>query len=222
MVSPRGRNHLLIFLALLLASIVSTTMVAVRALYSDHMRFLFLVWNLFLAWVPLLFSWLAFRWQERGLIPGLPGLLWLLFFPNALYLVTDLIHLRDDGVVPIWFDAFLLFSFALTGLLIGLFSLYLMQTVVTRRVGRLIGWLFVIVTLSMSSYGVYIGRFLRWNSWDIFTQPFSLLSDVYASLLHPHMVVKTYVVSSLLSAIFMFAYVVMLALPRLVPEPHRE
>jgi uncharacterized membrane protein len=218
MTYKKNRNHLLIVLALLLASIISVTLVALRAIYSDQVRYTFLVWNLFLAWVPLLTAWVAYRWQNRMLPLLFSGSMWLLFFPNALYLVTDLIHLREDGVVPIWFDAFMIFSFVLTGLLIGLLSLFLMQTIVSRRCGRLYGWVFVLSTLGMSSYGVYVGRFLRWNSWDIFAHPLTLLHDISASLIHPQMMLKTYTVSILLSIIFTFAYVVLFSLPRLVLE----
>ena len=204
--------QLLIFLTLLLASAVSTTMVALRVAYSGEIRFIFLVWNLFLAWLPLFFAWMAQRWPVTAVIYG-P--LWLLFFPNAPYLVTDLVHLGRISSVPLWYDALVVFAFALTGLLLGILSLYLMQALVARRFGSWLSWLFVFVTTGLSGYGVYVGRFLRWNSWDIFTQPRTLAHEMFNSLTNPSLFPKTYAVSISLTVMMLFAYIIMYALPRL-------
>ncbi len=207
--NKRKPNYqLLIFLTLLFASIVATTMVAVRFVYSGELRFIFLVWNLFLAWLPLLFAWMATRWPATAVIYG-P--LWLLFFPNAPYLVTDLIHLGRAPGAPIWYDALVLFTFALTGLILGVLSLYFMQSLVARRFNNWISWFFVIITTGLSGYGVYVGRFLRWNSWDIFTQPRTLAYDMFNSLANP----RTYAVSLSLTIMMLFAYIIMYSLPRL-------
>jgi len=190
-------------------------MVALRVVYSGEPRFIFLVWNLFLAWLPLLFAWLAYRRPRTAV---LNGPLWLLFFPNAPYLVTDLIHLgRAGGGAPLWYDALLIFTFALTGLMLGFLSLYMMRSLVARRFGSRWSWLFVVVAVGMSSYGVYVGRFLRWNSWDIFTQPLGLLHDIASSLFNPAIFLKTYTVSFSLSMIMLFAYVIIYTLPHLEP-----
>ena len=211
------KNHkhnyqLVIFLALLFASILAATMVALRILYSGESRFVFLAWNLFLAWLPLVFAWLAYRYRVTAVIYG-P--FWLLFFPNAPYLVTDLVHLRPSAYAPLWYDAILLFIFALTGLLLGVLSLYLMQTTVARRWGKWMSWLFVIVATGLSGYGVYLGRFLRWNSWDIFTQPRPLAYDIVNSLTNPQFFPKTYTVTLSLTVLMLFAYVIMVSLPQL-------
>ncbi|MCP4422859.1 MAG: DUF1361 domain-containing protein [Chloroflexi bacterium] len=207
--NKRKPNYqLLIFLTLLFASIAATAMVVLRAWYSGEIRFAFLVWNLFLAWMPLFFAWMAHRYRITAVIYG-P--LWLLFFPNAPYIITDLLHLRYRNHVPIWYDALLIFTFALTGLILGVVSLYLMHELVAERYGRIPSWLFVIAATGLSGYGVYVGRFLRWNSWDIFTQPGALAYDMLASLANP----KTYAVSLSLTALMLFAYVIMYTLPRL-------
>jgi uncharacterized membrane protein len=218
----KGPNRISVLPALIFASIASTAMVLARAIYSGQLLYQFLIWNLFLAWLPLLFSWLGYMLMGKRRYLLLFGMLWLLFFPNAFYLVTDLIHLGRGGPVPVWFDAIMLFSFALTGLLLGLLSLYLMQSIVAQRCGRAISWIFAALALSLSGYGVYVGRFLRWNSWDIFAHPHTLMLDILNSLLHPQMVVKTYTVSFFLSAVFLFAYVTLLSLPRIALEPQRE
>lgn len=208
----QSNSQLLIFLTLAFASMTAAMMVLFRALYSGEWRFIFLIWNLFLAWLPFLGAWTALRKPFTAVIYG-P--LWLLFFPNAPYLVTDFIHLRPTAAVPLWYDAFLIFTFALTGLMLGIMSLYFMQALVARWVGRFMSWLFVIVTIGMSGYGVYVGRFLRWNSWDIFTQPFTLGRDILNSLTNPQSFPKTYTVSLSLSLMMLFAYLIVYILPQL-------
>jgi uncharacterized membrane protein len=212
MMKQRSSTQFLIFLTLILASIAATTMIVLRALYSGQILYSFLLWNLFLAWLPFLFAWAAYR---KPFVAIIYGPLWLLFFPNAPYLVTDLIHLRQFDAVPIWYDAIMLFTFALTGLLLGFMSLYMMQSLVARRFGAVWSWLFAIAAVGMSGYGVYVGRFLRWNSWDVFRQPATLLADIANSLFNPDYFLKTYTVSFSLSAVMLFAYVVMVAMPHL-------
>lgn len=191
---------------------LSTSMVAARALYSGEIFFLFLVWNLILAWLPLIFAWLAY---QRPMTVPIFGPLWLLFFPNAPYMVTDLIHLQSTPSALVWYDALMLFAFALTGLLLGFLSLSLVQHLVVRRLGPVAGWLFAILALGLSSFGVYIGRFLRWNSWDVFTRPLPLAHDILNTLATPHAFPKMLTVSLLLAAVMMLAYVTIYSLPHL-------
>ena len=201
--------QLLIFLTLLLASIVITIMVVLRGWYSGQLRYGFLVWNLVLAWLPFLLAWMAYR--KPSLVP-VCGPLWLLFLPNAPYLMTDLVHLRPFDNVPLWFDAIMLFTFALAGLLLGFLSLYYMQALVANRFGRVVSWFFVVSVTVLSGYGVYIGRFLRWNSWDVFTQPVGLVADIVNSLINPQVFVKTVTVSLSLTAVMLFGYIVIYSL----------
>jgi len=95
------------------------------------------------------------------------GALWLAFFPNAPYIVTDFVHLSRDSLSPLWFDGLTICSFAATGLLLGLGSLYLVQSAVRRE----LGWLVVAASLLLGSIGIYLGRFVRLNSWDFVTNP---------------------------------------------------
>jgi len=209
------RRLILIGLALAFASSLATLMVALRMMYTGELYFAFLVWNLFLAWLPFLFAVAVYGGGERPLVLGVMGPLWLLFLPNALYLVTDLIHLYPWDNVPFWYDAIMFFAFALTGLMLGLVSLYLVHAVVARRWGARVGWLFVLAASGLSGLGVYVGRFLRWNSWDVFTSPLRVLTDIAVSLLHPELFLKTFVTTGLLTAVFMLAYVVLFMTPRL-------
>ena len=214
-----ARRFVLIFLAMLFASVVATTMVVVRIAYTGQFSYIFLVWNLFLAWLPFIFAIMIVGLRRSQLALGAFGLLWLLFFPNTTYLVTDLIHLHHTNYIPIWYDAIMLFSFALTGLMLGLLSLYFVHAVVQSQFGAMVGWLFVVTTAVLGGVGVYIGRFLRWNSWDVFANPLTLLNDLVTNLFNPDLFLKATVTTGMLTAVFMVAYIILFLLPRISLEP---
>ena len=168
-------------LALSFASAVSISLVALRILVTGHQQ-LFLVWNLFLAWLPLVFALQICRlvrlpsprrWKFFSAVAA-----WFLFFPNAPYLCTDLVHLMSRRAGNFWVDLVVILLFALNGLLLGFLSLRLMQSLVARRFGWMTGWLFTAAVLGLSGLGVSIGRFMRWNSWDVLVNPFGLLGDL--------------------------------------------
>jgi uncharacterized membrane protein len=172
--------------ALLAASALCVATVAVREHHSGSDFYRFLVWNLVLAWVPLVFALAAYACARGGssVASFAFGVLWLLFFPNAPYLLTDFIHLRETPTTPLWYDALMLASFAWTGLLLGYASLYLMQMIWERAVGVL-SWLGVVAVLALASFGVYVGRFLRFNSWDALVRPRRLAQVIHANLANP-------------------------------------
>jgi len=149
----------------------------------------FLLWNLFLAWIPLPLAAGAYAAQRLGfglpvLVPLLVG--WLLFFPNAPYIVTDLIHFGElNRRIPAELDLAILIVAASAGLLVGFASLYVVQRVIGRRYGLAASRASVAAVLLLSSLGVYLGRVLRWNSWDAFTDPTGILADVSTRLAHP-------------------------------------
>jgi len=168
-------------LALMLASLLCCALVGVRAFYAGTTAYLFFLWNLFLAWVPLgaalLFYGLAARPRRSRILLLAAAVSWFLFFPNAPYIVTDIVHLREARPVPYWYDIICVMAFAQTGLFLGYLSLYLMQEVTRAWLGRWVGWLFALTMLGLSAFGVYLGRFLRWNSWDALVSPLDTLRD---------------------------------------------
>jgi uncharacterized membrane protein len=151
-----------------------------------------LLWNLFLAFVPLYWS-IAFQKAmatQRRLPATLYFALWLLFLPNAPYLLTDLIHLAPRPGVPLWFVLAMLLSCAGTGTLLGYFSLANVQNTITQKSGAFMGWAVAVCSLMLCGFGIYLGRFLRWNSWDALSQPWQLARVVLQQWrdpgLHPH------------------------------------
>jgi uncharacterized membrane protein len=177
------------FYSVLLATLLACTLLAGRVYLSGEWTYLFLVWNLFLAWIPYLFSlWVIYleqRQPQRWWHLLIPGLVWLVFFPNAPYIVTDFLHLRERYPIPIWYDIGLLSAFAWAGLFLGIFSLRAMQRLVKTFVGSALSWLFVVGVVGLSGFGVYLGRFLGWNSWDLFLHPRAVFADVVVRLFHP-------------------------------------
>jgi uncharacterized membrane protein len=169
-------------IGLVIVSLVACLMLAARMLYTRSLIYDFLVWNLILAWAPLLFA----RWREK--VTRVWGrrvlwLSWLAFYPNAPYIVTDLKHVRWALNAAWWYDMALVFLFAALGMHLGLLSLERVQSEVERGRGRAAGWAFSGLVFVLAGVGIYIGRFLRWNSWDVLRDPVGLVRDFGGRLL---------------------------------------
>lgn len=177
------RRNALALIGLLTASALCVALVEVRTRETGSDYYRFLVWNLFLAWVPLLLAIAAYARARLRVDAVVVALLipWLLFFPNAPYLLTDFIHL-DEGPAPLWYDALMLSAFAWTGLLLGFGSLYLVQTIVRRSLGATVAWICVVAALGLASAGVYVGRFIRLNSWDALLHPLRVADVIQEQL----------------------------------------
>jgi uncharacterized membrane protein len=177
------------FYPLLLSSLLAYAFYAYRVVYSGTSNYSNLIPNLFLAWLPYLFSVLAVlayrshpnRWWNVATF----GILWLVFFPNAWYMVTDFYHLDPRPPVPLWFDISLIAIFAFTGCFLAIVSLRSIHLVIERFAGRIIGWLFALSTLGLGSLGVYLGRFSRFNSWDVLLHPTAVFQDIAYNILNP-------------------------------------
>ena len=199
--------------ALLLASLGCCALVGVRVLYTGVPNFVYLMWNLFLAWIPFVLAILLYDGHRRGTrTPALVvlGALWLAFFPNAPYIVTDFVHLNHDPLAPYWFDAITLAAFATTGTLLGLGSLCLVHSVVRKAAGSTAGWLTAAAAIALGSVGIYVGRFLRLNSWDLWTRPRHFLHLVVDRLGdpfgNPRLFAVTLALTFLLSAAYLIVY----------------
>lgn len=155
---------------------------------SGTRHFLFLNWNLFLAFVPWLFTVILTMspnlQKSRWAVFGMLGV-WLLFFPNASYILTDLFHLSHNSSMPIWFDLVLILSFAWTGLLYGFLSLWNLEELMEQFLSKKVIMALSVLLLFVSSFGIYIGRYLRWNSWDILHHPTKLMGDIGDRIINP-------------------------------------
>lgn len=204
-------DKLPLLLTLGASSCLSIAIWAVRVYYTDgNPTYWFLIWNLFLAWVPLgsaLLLWSLHQYTPNLRLLQWPLLLgWLLFFPNAPYLVTDFLHLTERQHVPLWYDLLLIFSFAWNGLVLGFTALWIVQEVLTAQYNKGVSLLVVWLTLALSGFGIYVGRFLRWNSWDVLFNPHSLAADLLPRLIDPFAYPRTLVVTLLFSTFLTLAY----------------
>ena len=193
-----------------------------RVIHTGSSQYDFLIWNLFLAWIPFVVAWLLASAVDRGVRPLgliLLGLVWLLFFPNAPYIVTDFIHLRGPGSAPLWFDVVLIASFAFTGLLLGFLSLSLVQHLVTETAGAALGWLVAVVALVLAAFGIFIGRFEVRNSWDVIVKPVPLARDTWHELTSPAAYPRTLGVTASYAVFLVLAYLALRIVGRALPGP---
>lgn len=165
------------------------TLVFYRLHFEPEFLDIWLLWNLFLAAIPVLWS----QALRVAVVRGRPVAasvflgLWLLFLPNAPYLLTDLVHLnpRSHAGAPLWYVLAMLLSAAGTGTLLGYLSLLDVHLVVEQKFGRTTGWIVAAGSLMLCGFGIYLGRFLRWNSWDAFVHPIRLSQNVAGQFIDP-------------------------------------
>ncbi|HNP47516.1 MAG TPA: DUF1361 domain-containing protein [Bacteroidia bacterium] len=160
----------------------------VRYAFTGSPVYLFLNWNLFLAFIPWCVGTLLSGKLEKSSGFFTTSVLlsaWILFFPNSPYILTDLFHLKARNPVPLWYDLVVILSFAWTGLTFGFISLLEIETLLTRHLNKTLVGILSSLLLFLGSFGVYLGRYLRWNSWDLFSEPSPLLYDIGARIANP-------------------------------------
>lgn len=208
--------------ALGLSCSVSIGLLVARVIASDSQRYTFLIWNLALAAVPLLLGWWLvqrieeygwFKWQQVILTAA-----WLSFLPNSFYIITDFIHLRETYEASLMFDVVLLLSFALNGLILGFISLYLVHAQLIKRFHPKTAYLVVAIILLACSFAAYLGRYTRWNSWDVLLRPAGLLFDVSDRFINPAAHQETYLVTLLMFGLLMSLYAVIWESARLLRQ----
>jgi uncharacterized membrane protein len=225
----RTRRHpnerLLVLAGLGLLTALCLALELFRERHFGAYGYRFLLWNLVLAWIPLLLALGVYDRYRRGtrlllLAPGIA--LWLLFLPNAPYIVTDFVHLAPGGATPLYFDGVVLSAFAWTGVLLGFLSLYLMHAVARDRLGAAGGWAVALCALALTSAGVYLGRFLQWNSWDLLVRPEQRLGEILPRLDQAAVVGHVAAVTLLTTALLVLTYAVFYALVGLTVDPQRS
>ena len=159
-----------------------------RRYYSGNWSFFFLNWNLFLAFVPWALTTISFikpKIQSSFFSIVILLVFWLMFFPNAPYIITDLFHLRVIKSMPIWYDTLMILSYAWTGMLFGFLSLLDIEEILKRKLPRALVACISVFLLFVGSFGIYIGRYLRWNTWDLFTRTSEVLTDIGDRFVNP-------------------------------------
>ena len=217
----RNRHNVVVFVLLNTACAVCIGLVAARVAYSDSPRHLGLIWNLFLAWIPFILAYVAHAvsWRRMWLYLVIPvvAFLWLIFFPNAPYMLTDLQDLaRVTNSAPLWYDVIIVVWCSWTAMLLGIVSLYLMQNIVLRTFGRFVAWAFVFVISALSSFGIYIGRFVRLNSWDILQNPTETAMDILGVIIDPSRRLAAFTLSY--TFFFMFVYLLLYSFSHMLRE----
>ena len=189
-------------------------LIAFRIYYSGTLRYITLSWNIFLAWIPYILSdyFRQYRhsqkWKQLFLFSS-----WILFFPNALYIVTDLVHLQEETNMPWWFDTELVFSSSFIGIVMAFISLsraeYYLKSLFTKKLVVAV----VCVILFLGSFGVYLGRFHRWNSWDVLNDPIGLGIDIVNKIINPVENYKAWAITVLFTAVYSLLYYFIKILP---------
>ena len=173
---------------LFLSFIFSGLLVIGRTIHTGSLLFAFLPWNLFLAYVPYAIStWLYAnpQWTDKKWRTAFVLMAWLLFIPNSFYIMTDLFHLGNFNNAPLWYDLAMILSCAWNGLLLGLLSVRQVEKIMVRTFGSFNEWKFVYPVMFLNALGIYIGRYLRFNTWDVITNPFNLSADIYYMVASP-------------------------------------
>ena len=213
----RENNRLSVTIILAMSCLLSVSLEAFRVYYSGFNTYLFLNWNLFLAVLPYVISTfflLYYRKINSKILLALILTSWLLMFPNAPYIVTDFFHLEPRVNIPYWYDLGMILSFAWNGLMLGFISLYDIQTALARKFGAFKGWAFAIFSLVLGSFGIYLGRYERFNSWDVLTNPVELFIDIANRFIHPFSHPRTMLMTILFSVVLIFGYVTLVTLFR--------
>lgn len=200
--SSRLSSHTVRTLALVALSGIALGLWWVRAT-TWAPGFHFLWWNLFLAWVPWFVSLVLPR-VKSGLVFWLLAAVWLAFFPNAPYLLTDLVHLKSRAPIPLWFDVLFLASFAWAGCLLGWDSLSRVHDALVVRYGALRSAMFVFLCVALCGVGVFLGRFERLNSWELVTAPSRVFASSLESLQQPRALLFCVVFAAFVGAGYVF------------------
>lgn len=212
--------------ALLIANAVSLGMLVVRFISSGTVHYWFLAWNLFLAWLPVVFAWLLR--QNRHLRPFVHWtnvvylLLWLGFLPNSFYILSDYVHLSVTNEVTLLYDVVLFGSFAINGMILGLMALLMVHEELLKRVKQQYAHAIIALVLVLCSFAIYLGRYLRWNTWDVLVNPAALLFDVSDRIINPGSYPRTFTTTIIFLVFLSSIYYVVWEIVAYLKQPYSE
>lgn len=216
-----AKNKSNLITVILFSNGVSLFLFMLRIVGAGNIDYWFMFWNLLLAWVPVGLSWQLVKYlgQKSWREPVAVGLtlLWLAFLPNSFYMISDLVHLQQTGDIGILFDVVLLVSFIWNGLLAGFISLVTIHRALVRRVPELRAHYLIAAVLLANSFAIYLGRSLRWNSWDVITNPGGLLFDVSERAINPFTYPEAFVTTGTFFLLLGSTYMVIWQFAQLIP-----
>lgn len=212
--------------AIILSNGVSLLLFMFRIVGAGNIDYWFMFWNLILAWIPVGVSWYLVKYlnQKSWREPTAVGLtlVWLAFLPNSFYMISDLVHLQQTGDIGILFDVVLFMSFIWNGLLAGFISLILVHRALIKRVSMLRAHSLIATILLANSFAIYLGRSLRWNSWDVLTNPGGLLFDVSERVINPFTYPQALVTTSTFFLLLGSMYLVIWLFAQTIPVPVKK
>ena len=186
----------------LLLTLFCVALEAARLISTGNFNYIFLPFNLLLAWTPAGLALGVYR-QKNNTAMLLLSIAWLLFFPNAPYITTDLLHLKPRTDFPFWYDTLMLYAYAFAGFMLGIFSLLVVYKRWQGSFSKPLSRLMLLSAMLLAGYGIYMGRYLRWNIWDALLNPFDIMADTSQCLLHPAMYPRAYAFT-LISAVLIW------------------
>ena len=193
---------------ILILTLLAVALNLVYLVWSDSIFSLYIIWNIILAAIPFFISYYLLQYYRAGkrsiLMYVLGGCFWLLFFPNAPYLVTDIMHLGESIGVPLWFDSLTLFCSAWIGLMLGIYSLSFIEKILQEKFSKHFTTFLIMLAILLSSFGIYIGRFLRLNSWDALIFPKYVFHEIWIAFSSPAHFVDAY---AFIVIFFAFIYI---------------
>lgn len=223
---PKKKKSDFLILSIILgaASVGAAAVLVVRWVLTGRIAHSYLIWNLVLAWIPYLIALLLLparsvkrRGAERFLVSAI-GLVWLVFYPNSPYIFTDMIHVINRSFIDtggrewltpsslLWYDLIQNSTFAFIGHFIGLISLAIVHDSIRRAWNRATGWIVSLVAICLAGAGIYVGRFVRLNSWDILVTPFESLSRISGSIFTPRALLFSLAFSFFIAATYLMLY----------------
>jgi uncharacterized membrane protein len=185
---------------------------------TQRLTYIFFAWNIFLAIMPLVLSNLLLKQKRIGIKSIAIFFAWLFFYPNAPYIITDFFHYVERPPVPYWFDLLICFTAVWNGLILGLISLLQVEQFLTKHLKKVYVKTIILTSFILCGYGIYIGRFLRFNSWDIITDIDGLFYASFARIIHPYKHPSTWEFTILFATMMAVFYYTIKALPSLFKE----
>jgi uncharacterized membrane protein len=221
--AKRSSDYKRIFYALIFSSIIAIGLLIIEAIKARSGYYYFLIYNMGLAYIPLLLAWwLTYRLQKTAWLSFsniLLTILWIGFLPNSFYMITDLIHTSESIGIDLLYNIVLIILCIFNALVAGYISLYLVHWALLKRFYYRNVHIFIALILLICSFAIYLGRFLRWNSWDVIINPAGILFDVSDSIASPSTHPQVFSTTASFFVLLTTMYIVIWQITRVLRKP---